>query len=37
VLICEDCCAAYVDNWLPTFRDGISVPTSGEKQFSWTD
>ena len=37
MLICEECCAAYVDSWLPTFRDSILVIASRKKQFGWID
>ena len=37
MLVYEECCAAYVDSWLRTFRDSILVLTSSEKQFCWID
>jgi len=35
MVICEECCAAYVDSWLSSFLDSIWVLASRKKQLSW--
>ena len=37
MVICEECCAAYVDSWLSSFLDSIWVLASRKKQLSWID